>query len=192
MKHQILTKEIIIKTSIEIIEKDEKLTFTTIAKKIGIRSQSLYTYFENINELKYAIVAWGIQTIKKQIQDQLFGQSGIEAIINFSKELRHIALQHSKLSQFILLSTRPTDYPAANDAFKELRNLLYKLLESTFQNESVRIMVSRCLRDLIIGDIINIGTGWFTDETIPPEESFDKFIQQNLATFQEMDQKSKN
>jgi AcrR family transcriptional regulator len=187
MPRQVLTKERIIETAIALIEEGEELTFSTVSKRLESRSQALYTYFANVNELRYAIVAWAVQAAGRQVQDKLFGQSGLTAIMEFSKQFRVLALRYERLSRFVLLQARTIDYPDVVAAFDQLRRLLHQLLNSAFRDETVRSMASRCIRDLIVGDIINVGTGWFAGGTLSPDDSFNQLLRRNLELFQHMD-----
>jgi AcrR family transcriptional regulator len=187
MVRQVLSKEKIVATSIALIEKGDAVTFSSVSKQLGRRSQALYTYFENATELQYAIVAWTLQKASEYLQNQVFGQSGETALINFATEWRALALRHMALSRFVLLSPRRDDYPETAAAVDRLWGLLHQLVAGVFKNDTVRLLATRCLRDLIIGDVFHVGMGWFTDKAMLADDSFDQLLRQNLTIFKTMD-----
>ena len=67
MPRQILSKEIIIQTSINLIEANKDNSFANIARILGTQSQALYNYFSNQIDLNYAIVAWTIKQITQHL-----------------------------------------------------------------------------------------------------------------------------
>ncbi|KZU38663.1 TetR/AcrR family transcriptional regulator [Lactiplantibacillus plantarum] len=186
MPKQLLTREKIVDIGVALIEDGKELTFSAVAKKLGSRSQAIYTYFKNVDELKYTIIAWALSIAGRRMQCQLFGQSGIEAIIEFAKQFRALALRHDRLSRFVLSAVRTTKYPEVDAALDVLKKLLNQLLEGTFKAKRLRILASRCIRDLIVGDIINVGTGWFTSGEMSTDQSFDQNLRHNLELFQRM------
>lgn len=188
MTKQVLTKERIILAAITQIENGGPLTFSVLAKQLGSRSQALYTYFANVTELKYAVVAWCLQRGKLQVQDQLFGQAGSAGILAFAQTSRALALQHERLSRFVLAQDRTQNYPDVVAAFDGIKHLLHQLLDGTFQDTTIRELAGRCVRDLIVGDFMNVGAGWFTDKLMTPDESFEQLVRRNLALFQQLDE----
>lgn len=180
MPRQILSKEIIIQTSISLIEANKDNSFANIARNLGTQSQALYNYFSNQIDLNYAIVAWTIKQITQHLQQKLFGKTKMDAIIAFAMELRKLALDHFLLAQFILKMPRTDKYPDVKLAFTNLKALLDCLIATEFTDRKKRILASRCGRDLLIGDIINVGTGWFVDKSIPTESGFRTLLKNNL------------
>lgn len=57
MPRQILSKDGIIKTSIQLVEAGQEISFSNIAQALGTRSQALYSYFPNQIALSYGIIA---------------------------------------------------------------------------------------------------------------------------------------
>ena len=67
MPRQILSKEIIIQISINLIEANKDNSFANIARNLCTQSQALYNYFSNQIDLNYAIVAWTIKDRKSVV-----------------------------------------------------------------------------------------------------------------------------
>ena len=181
MPRQILSKEIIIKTSIELIEDNKENNFASIAKKLGTQSQALYNYFPNQLALNYAIVAWTVSLLTDQLRKDLFGKAGLTAIIDFAMTFRKTALNHFLLTQFVLKMPRTNNYPETTAAFNELKSIFNQMIATEFTDSKKQLLASRCIRDLAIGDIVNVGTGWFADKSLPADKSFRKLLKQNLS-----------
>ncbi|WP_223894668.1 TetR/AcrR family transcriptional regulator [Lactobacillus helsingborgensis] len=185
MPRQLLSQEIIIKTSIELIEADKNNSFAAIARELGTKSQALYNYFPNQTALNYAIVAWTIKSTTDQLRQNFFGQAGLKAIANFAMAFRKVALDHFYLTQFVLKLPRSDNFPEVNAAFKELKTIFNQLIATVFTDPQKQLLASRCARDLTIGDIVNVGTGWFADKTIPADKSFRQILEQSLRRIAE-------
>ena len=180
MPRQILSKEIIIKTSIELIEDNKENNFAAIAKKIGTQSQALYNYFPNQLTLNYAIVAWTVSLLTDKLRKDLFGKAGLTAIIDFAMTFRETALNHFFLTQFVLKMPRTNNYPETTAAFNELKSIFNQMIATAFTDSKKQLLASRCIRDLTIGDIVNVGTGWFADKSLPADKSFRKLLMQSF------------
>ena len=180
MPRQILSKEIIIKKSIELIEDSKENNFAAIARNLGTQSQALYNYFPNQIALNYAIVAWTVELLANQLRQDLFGKAGLTAIIDFAMEFRETALKHFPLTQFVLKMPRTNKYPEVNSAFAELKTIFNQIIGTKFTDPKKRLLASRCIRDLAIGDIVNVGTGWFADKSLSADKSFRKLLKQSL------------
>ena len=185
MPRQILSKEIIIKTSIELIEDNKENNFATVARKIGIQSQALYNYFPNQIALNYAIVAWTVELLTNQLRKDLFGKAGLTAIIDFVMAFRETALNHFLLTQFVLKMPRTDNYPETTAAFNELKSIFNQMIATEFTDPQKQLLASRCIRDLAIGDIVNVGTGWFADKSLPADKSFRRLLKQSLRQIAE-------
>ncbi|PDH94433.1 TetR family transcriptional regulator [Oenococcus oeni] len=192
MPHQILTSEKIVQAGVNIIEADKVLTFSTIAHNLGTHSQALYVYFDNQKQLSYAIVGWAVTQVIESLKTKVFSHSGKQAIIIFATELRSIALKHIQLSRFVLTVQRDDQNPEVQTAFENLRDLLHRLINSIFYDSDNRILASRCIRDLIVGDILNVGSGWFEDPTISPDDSFQESLNLCLTIIIQNENKNKN
>lgn len=185
MPRKILSKEIIIKTSIMLIEDNKENNFAAIARKLGTQSQALYNYFPNQLALNYAIVAWTVNLLTDQLRQDLFGKAGMTAIIDFAMAFRERALNHFLLTQFVLKMPRTDNYPEVDTAFAELKTIFNQIIGTKFTDPQKQLLASRCIRDLAIGDIVNVGTGWFADKSLPADKSFRKLLKQSLSKIAE-------
>lgn len=181
MPKQILTTDKIVATAITLVSNGSEITFSSVAKQLGTRSQALYTYFANADELRYAVVAAVVKSIANQLKSALFGQSGQTAIVQFAQLIRQKALGNVPLSRFVLAAPRTNDIAAVVTAFDEIKQMLDQLLGSVYSDPAIIMLASRCVRDLIVGDVLNVGAGWFANPELKPDESFQELLTANLA-----------
>lgn len=186
MTRQVLSNEKIIQTGIDLIENDSLPTFSTIAKKLGTRSQALYSYFNNQTELNYVIVAIIINRVDDHLQNTFFGTNGINSIVAFAEELRSLTLRHIKLAQFVLSMPRKEEFPDAIEAYTRFQSMLHQLVNNTYMDQKQRILVNRCVRDLIVGNVTSISSGWFGTEIVSSNDTFSQLLLLNLEQIQKM------
>ncbi|WP_203621296.1 TetR/AcrR family transcriptional regulator [Apilactobacillus nanyangensis] len=180
MRTATISKQEIIKTAIIMIENGDKLTFSTISRKMKITSQSLYNYFKNQEELEYVIVGTVVSLACKIAFTKNFGKSGREGVISLSLTFRKMGVRHINLAQFVISHHRTNQYQIVTDAFNELKSLLERMLENYFDNEKI-IKASRLIRSLVVGDILNVGTGWFKSPEVTAESSFIEMLDLSLT-----------
>ncbi|MCK8612217.1 TetR/AcrR family transcriptional regulator [Apilactobacillus nanyangensis] len=179
MRTATISKEDIIKTAIITIEKGDKLTFSTISRRMKITSQSLYNYFKNQQELEYAIVGSVISSACQIAQYKTFGKSGHDGVIYLAQTFRRMGIKHINLAQFVISHHRTNQYKIVTDEFNELKIILDRMLESYFDSEQI-LKASRLIRSLVVGDILNVGTGWFKSPEMRAESSFVEMLDLSL------------
>lgn len=180
MRTATISKADIIKTAILMIEKGDNITFSTISRKMKMTSQSLYNYFKNQQELEYAIVATVINSAYIIAQRETFGKSGFDGIVSLAIILRKAGIKHIALAQFVVAHPRVHEYHMVNEAFASLKELLDQMLISYFTQDKV-LKASRLLRSLLVGDILNVGMGWFKSPDLKAEESFSEMLELSLV-----------
>lgn len=179
MRTATISKQDIIKTAIIMIEKGDKLTFSTISRKMKITSQSLYNYFKNQKELEYAIVGTVISAACQIAERKTFGKSGHDGVIYLSLTFRKMGVKHINLVQFVISHHRTNQYQIVTDAFSELKDLLDHMLQSYIDAKKL-LKASRLIRSLVVGDILNVGTGWFKSPEVKAESSFIEMLNLSL------------
>lgn len=182
MSKQILSREKIIEIAIELIKHDEPLTFSNLARHLGTKSQALYPYFKNQANLNYAILAESLDKLTIVLKDRLLGITGQEALLKLALTCRNIGLSNIKLSQFIVTLPRDQATTAAQKSINELKVVFNTLLASTFSSPKIQLLGGRMIRNLIIGELINVGTGWFSNQQLPQMASFEWMAKQSLGS----------
>ncbi|WP_283583119.1 TetR/AcrR family transcriptional regulator [Limosilactobacillus difficilis] len=85
-----LNQQKVVQAAAEIAKSDglSQLTMSNLADYLGIRSQSLYHYVKNREDLISLVGAAILQRIRKQIVQQIVGLSGEKAILAMADRLR--------------------------------------------------------------------------------------------------------
>lgn len=188
MVRQILSKERIIQASVALIEAGKIPTFADLARRLSIHSQALYPYFSNQAELNDAIFAWAMRQLNEQLRNKLFGLSGREGIMAFSIACRQECLAHIRLTQYLMGVHRDQanqDMQAGTDLFHDLMS---SMIKPVFKRAKVRLLAGRWLRNLIIGDVINVGAGWFKNRELSSDETFEWMVSACLQRLAQEDQ----
>lgn len=173
-----LTTEKIIQTAMSLIEAQEPLTFSNISRKLGTRSQALYNYFPDVNALSASIDESYNAALVTYLQQQLMGLSGETAILKFATASRQYALEHFKMTQFVLAIPREllNEGDSQTTSSQQLKQILYQLLQAMNIDERRRLNAARMIRNLIIGEVVNVGRGWFTTKTVMESDSFEQML----------------
>lgn len=180
MVRQVLTQERIIQAAIDCIETGQSPTFSTLARTLGTRSQALYPYFANQQALSYAIFNSAAQQLSDQLKTELFGQSGRDGLLALAVACRREVLAHIHLAQYLLGVPRDTENPDMQQATDVFHELLGRMISPVYKQPRVRLLAGRWLRDLIVGDALNVGSGWFKNRELTSDESFSWLVNASL------------
>lgn len=89
----------------------QKVTISTLAKRLNIRSQSLYHYISNRDELVSLVGAHVLHELYQQIVDSIVGLSGKLAIIKMGDIVRNeIIKQPFMTSIFYMMQVNPHEH----------------------------------------------------------------------------------
>ncbi|MCI2170553.1 TetR/AcrR family transcriptional regulator [Schleiferilactobacillus perolens] len=182
MPRQILSSKKIIQQAVILITHDQTPTFSNIAREMGTRSQALYVYFANQDQLRGAIFLWALGALSDTLKNQLFGLSGRPAIERFAQVCRTVGLQNIRLARFVLTTPRHLQDNTAHQTVTDLNGLLMQLCATYSDKKNDQIIIARTLRNLIVGEIVNVGAGWFHNPTVSAADSFNQMITNYLDT----------
>ncbi|GEO48020.1 TetR/AcrR family transcriptional regulator [Companilactobacillus kimchii] len=183
MTSRTLSREKIVAAAIEIINDQEKLTFTKLSKILGTRSQAIYNYFPDVLTLKVAVVDNFYDQLTQRLQIDLLGLSGKQAIKSFANVSVQFALSHFLVAQQILVipADRLQD-KVLDNRLLVIHEILIKLLNPLIEDQKVQLIISRMLHNLIIGEIIHIENGQFNNKLMSARDSFDKMLDITLLS----------
>ncbi|HBF75191.1 MAG TPA: hypothetical protein DDW71_08025 [Lactobacillus sp.] len=188
MTSRTLNKTKIINTAMDLIAQQQPLTFSNISRRLGIHSQALYNYFPDVTALNASIDEAYNADLLAKLRQQLLGLSGEEAVLKFAFVCRQYALERFKLTQFVLaiprelLNTDPVQAPSS----QALRQILYQLLMKIDMSDELRLNATRMIRNLIIGEIVNVGRGWFKNDAVNETDSFKQMLLVALHHLEEL------
>ena len=75
-----------------------ELTMPALAKALGIRSQSLYHYVANRNDLLVLVCVNRLQVLRQYLMKKVIGHSGLDTLFRFADEIRDFLLHDKAIS----------------------------------------------------------------------------------------------
>ncbi|TGD22711.1 TetR/AcrR family transcriptional regulator [Companilactobacillus suantsaicola] len=178
MTARTLSKEKVITAAIQIINQEDNLTFSKLGRLVGTRSQAIYNYFPDVLAVRVSVAADFYDKLAQRLEVDLLGLTGKQAI----KAFCHVCVQFS-LGQYVMVQ-QIIDIPAdhlhdepLNSSFRNIYEILHRYLKPLIPDEKRQMVFSRMLRNLIIGQIINVGSGRYTNTPISKRDSFDDMLE---------------
>ena len=96
-------------------------TLPSLAKELGVRSQSLYHYVSGRKQLLSLVGASRIKILSKQLVDNLIGLSGKEALFKFADIVRNFILNDPALFSILY---HLNEYKPEDAITKEIMNII--------------------------------------------------------------------
>ncbi|MCP0885803.1 TetR/AcrR family transcriptional regulator [Ligilactobacillus sp. WILCCON 0076] len=179
MALKVLDHTKILKAAISLIDAEEALTFSRLATVLGTRSQALYNYYPNVSAIRVAMVDYFYSGLFETLQKRL-GELGDKAdIIEYGLICRKYSLEHYSLMQLALAT--PGKKIRKTKQQQELRKKYLALFNSLLEPLNLEygdyLIISRALRNLVVGEVSNVGSGWFSNTKMSSEETFKKTIE---------------
>ncbi len=83
-------------TALAIIDRQslDALSLSAVAAELGLRPSALYTYFDNLDALRYAVAVRATMNLTDDLRNAAVGQAGNDAIVALAYCYRNFALQH--------------------------------------------------------------------------------------------------
>jgi len=182
MASRTLSKERIISAAVELINEQENLTFTNLSRKLGTRSQAIYNYYPDAMALKIGIATNFYDTLIQRLQADLLGLSGKQAVKAFANiSVQYAMGQYLVAQQIVSIPSGKLHDENLDMSVDKIRVMLRKLLDPIVPDEKERFVISRMLRNLVVGEIIHIGNGRFVNKAISAQDSFDQMLEITLA-----------
>ncbi|SMQ64868.1 transcriptional regulator, TetR family [Bacillus sp. OV166] len=87
----------------------QEVTLANLAKKLGIRSPSLYNHFDGLTGLRKKLAIYGIDKLYEVMADAASGVSGTEAVLAVSQAYVGFSRKHPGIYEATLLAPDPED-----------------------------------------------------------------------------------
>ncbi|MDF2952601.1 MAG: TetR family transcriptional regulator [Anaerocolumna sp.] len=147
-----LDKEAILKIAADIADRDglEAVTIATLAKKLNIKSPSLYNHFDGMNDLRVHMAIYGMNELYNSLINATIGVAGEEAIHCFAEAYITFARSHHGLYDAITQISLEKDerLQVAGDKTVEL---VSRVLGTYKINKEEEIHIVRGLRSMLHG-----------------------------------------
>lgn len=138
----------------------------------------------------YVFSLFGTPTDKSTFTRMLKRHAKVAGVPEITgKGLRHsnntyLRRELGKSSELVSMP-RTKKYSEVTKAFGEIRLLLNQMIDGVYP-KSQQLLVSRCVRDIMVGDIVNVGTGWFTDDSLSATDGFHELLVMNLKMLKDL------
>lgn len=157
-----LTKEIIIANAVEYIKEMEQPTISLheIARRLGIKTPSLYNHIKNTTELRYEVYQYAIYQFVQNQEAAIKGLYKDDAIRAFANAYHKFAMQNKGLYRLIMSIPSEDDDRAKEMAVPLLDTVVAILLEYNLSRESIAHW-QRVFRAILHGFVSQEYLGYF-------------------------------
>ncbi|RBW69768.1 TetR/AcrR family transcriptional regulator [Bacillus taeanensis] len=147
-----LNKNIVLQAAAELADQEgfEKVTLAAVAKKLNIRTPSLYNHIEGFSGLKKDLALYALHKLKNNMAEAAIGRSGEEALYSIGISYVSFVRKHPGLYEAANASFDPLD-PQLQEAGNEIVILLLRILESYKLDQEAALHIVRGLRSLVHG-----------------------------------------
>lgn len=157
-----LNKEIIVANAVEYIEKtgNSSVSMHELARRLGIKTPSLYNHVKNTIELQYEILKYAINKFVDHQKKAVQGKTKDEAVKSFAKAYHDFATHNKGLYRLIMSIPSEKDEKAKEIAVP-LLNTVVEMLKDYGLNEGSIAHWQRVFRAILHGFISQEELGYF-------------------------------
>lgn len=153
-KKRTLSREKVVNEAITIMDKDgmASLTFPRLAHQLNVRSQSLYNYVANRQELIALAGSMLLDQLYQAATTALVGLSGKEAILKFADIARQVLTAHPSIALIIYDSNELEKNDRLAHSVDQILNLVNQVLKADARGlPSSRSIVGAVLGFVFLG-----------------------------------------
>lgn len=158
----------------------DRLTLNQLAKRMGVKTPSLYNHVQGLSDLYAGLAALGMQRLGTQIARAAIGKSHADAIHTIAREYRTFARTYPELYKVILKSPE-MQHSAITEAENGIVQILLKVLEPYHYSEEEAFHRIRALRSLLHG-FVSLEEAGFFRAPWDVEKSYEQLITSVLDT----------
>ncbi len=176
-----LSKEVIILEAKDEIRETgyENFSLRGLARRLGIKTASLYNHIDNYNELREGIIILVLQEMTRKIREEIDKTNGKDALLKFAVSYRSYAKQFPNLYQMIMMIPN-LHSDKLNDCSFAMMNELYTVLKEYYPVLEDRVHFARMFRSGIHGFINLEQAGYFSLPQANVDDSF-RYLTYTLA-----------
>jgi AcrR family transcriptional regulator len=128
----------------------EQITLASVAKKLQIRTPSLYNHVQGLTGLKRELACYAIRKLREELTEAAIGRTGEEALYAIGIAYVSFVRQHPGLYEATMGAPDPLD-PDFQAAGNDIVVLLLRLLEPYKLDHEDAIHTVRGLRSIVHG-----------------------------------------
>lgn len=178
-----LNSQIILNAATELAEEKglENVSLLQVAKKLGVKSPSLYNHLSGLQELSSGIAKLAIARLESAIRSAAVGRSKEDALMAIAMAYRKFARENPELYKAIL---RFPDYSdrGIQEAGHTVVRILYQVMEPYSYSKEETIHFVRGFRSALHGFVSLEEAGFFQDIEADGDTSFERLVSRLLST----------
>jgi len=166
----------IINTAAEIADTDgvDNVTLAAIARKLNVRSPSLFNHIQGLPELKRHLSLRGLTLLNEKLTEAAKGKMKDEALISMAYGYLEFSREHNGLYDLTLSAPEPND-EEMQTASRKIIQLLSNILSDYHLTNENTIHAIRALRSILHG-FSSLEQKQAFKLAVEPEESFQVLI----------------
>lgn len=128
----------------------EEVTLALLAKRLNIRTPSLYNHIEGLQGLKRKLTLYGLQMMREELSNAAIGKSGDDAVHALADAYLSFARKHPGLYTITLNVTNYND-DELQKAASDILDIVLKVLNAFNLDGDAAIHATRGLRSVLHG-----------------------------------------
>lgn len=171
----------LLRSAAELADKEglEAVTLAALAKKLNIRSPSLYNHVDGLDGLRKKLAIYGYECLTQSLTDAAIGRSGDEAVLALGKAYVSFVRRHPGLYDATLRAPDHRD-PEVQQAGGVLVELVLRVLEAYGLTDEAALHAVRGLRSILHGFASLENRGGFR-MALDVDESLERLLQVYIA-----------
>ncbi|MEJ2287483.1 MAG: WHG domain-containing protein [Deinococcales bacterium] len=163
-----VTRERVIDLAVETIDSEglQALSLASLAKRLGVRTPSLYNHIGGLDDLRGALRLRGLEVLERRLQRVTVGRARRDALLALAREYRAFATEHPGLYPLTLSAggqggRGARDAEAADEAAARLVGVVLSVLSGYELEGDAALHATRALRSSLHGFVSLEAAGAF-------------------------------
>jgi len=183
-----LNKQRVIEAAARVIEKKDfaQLTVLDLAEELGIKSASIYNYYNNLEEIEQDLGLYAVRGLAEVLHQAIEGLNRDRAILAMSEAYVQFARKNPGLYKAFIAS-HLVRKQETEKSIQDIVRYMFEALATYDLTEAQCVHWGRILRSLLHGFAALEGAGWFSHLPIPLDESFAMSLQSIIVSVEAME-----
>lgn len=163
-------------TALALVDREtlDALSLSAVAAELGIRPSALYTYFDSLDDLRYAVAVHATTNLTDDLRNAAVGQAGNDAIAALAYTYRGFAKDHpGQYAATLSPPMSPSDELA--NASNALTDVFARVIANYGHEGDNAVHAARAARSAIHG-FVALEAGRCLDSHTDSDASFDHLI----------------
>lgn len=168
-----LSKEILIKAAVNVIERYGRNSFSMklVADELGVKTASLYNHVENMNGLLTGVCNYALRLQRNAEMQAIKDLHRGQAVYALAEAYRRFAKEHREL-YWLVMNLAASDNHVLDEAAARITEPIIKMLADYDIDEGEKIHFRRFFRSIVHGYVSEMDAGFFSHYPADTDESF--------------------